>query len=94
MKYIKKYENIKPKYKIGDFILIDLVSVKNSNESPAGIKIPIDDAAKIIEYHNEYWPYKVRFLNGETFFLQEINVIKKLTSSQYETHIISRKYNL
>ena len=106
MKYLQTYENVKPNYKIGDYVLLkedDDTNAKRGNNWTNLIRIIIIKDYIIIRRH----PEKVRYtctafdedlniVEPKRFFLED-NILRKLTTKEKENFIIKQtanKYNL
>ena len=100
MKYIKPFDIIN-KYKIGDYILIDLTQLEHDQVHliKTGEKLPEDYGMTIISDfdESEVYPYSVTFYTGEEDFIKDDEIIRKLTPSEIEkfkTKIEANKYNI
>jgi hypothetical protein len=91
MRYLKKYENYE-KYKIGDYILIQLFFVNKYKWCKKTIK------GKIVRITlSALFPYKIIFDDNTCDTIQEHVIIRRLTPEEideYEAKIQSKKYNL
>ena len=75
MKYIKPFDIIN-KYKIGDYILIDLTQLEHDQVHliKTGEKLPEDYGMTIISDfdESEVYPYSVTFYTGEEDFIKDV----------------------
>ncbi|MCK9417738.1 hypothetical protein M0Q97_13930 [Candidatus Dojkabacteria bacterium] len=83
------------KYKIGDYVLLDLDEIKKNNVSENfKMILPHDNYAKIIEIGNMKYPYFVKIYDDMVFFNNESEIIRLLTPEEiidFESKI--NKYN-
>jgi hypothetical protein len=71
------------KYKIDDYILLDLKEIKKNNVSENfKMILPHDNYAKIIEIGNMKYPYFVKIYDDMVFFNNESEIIRLLTPEE------------
>jgi len=106
MKYLKKFETVQSdiksfNYNIGDFVLLDLESIKQTNKIVS--VLPTDEFVKIIKFSPKTSPfiYIIDFPtsgNGDgEFYITENNIKRKATQDDIEKYEIKKdinKYNL
>ena len=98
MKYIKQYENIDNKYKVGDYVLLDIEEIERENIRTASQDVPISELGLIIDIDlNINYPYIIKSISNKTCRIREVEIIRLLTPSEidkFELTPISNKYNL
>lgn len=98
MKYLKKFEAQRTlKYKVGDYILLDMDKVRQENKEHGFIKVPDDVIGKIILISSGYYPYLYETYTTNTFMSRDFEIIRKLTTeeiSEYEIKKTAGNYNL
>ena len=100
MKYIKTYEELEYKYKIGDYVLLDIDAIVgknifNNNLDPKDI--PKEDKGEISLINKDlFYEYTVKLFNDECG-VDNDEIIRKLTPEEIEEYEIKKaslKYNL
>lgn len=101
MKYIKKYEDLKePKYKIGDYVLLDNSKIENCYEMEDAFGTYWKNRkiiTNIYEYNpNEQYPYYVRNIFDENKFtsVSEEEIEKKISEEEVKLIKATNKYNI
>lgn len=73
------------KYKIGDYVLLDIDEIKINNVSENfKMILPHDNFAKIIEIGNTKYPYFVKLYDDMVFFNNESEIIRLLSPKEIE----------
>lgn len=73
------------KYKIDDYVLLDIDEIKINNVSENfKMILPHDNFAKIIEIGNTKYPYFVKLYDDMVFFNNESEIIRLLSPKEIE----------
>lgn len=83
------------KYKIDDYVLLDLEEIKKNNEKDElKMILPSDVYAQIIDIGDMEYPYFVKLYDDRVFFNNESEIIRLLSSEEIEEYIRKvDKYN-
>jgi len=97
MKYIKSFEKKierKLKYKVGDYVLLDMLEAFDYDDC-AGVIIATK--VKNDTFDHLYYDYRVKFYDGTSFDCEEETISRKLTKKEIDEYNIKKaalKYNI
>jgi len=103
MKYLKYFEtdDNEHKYKIGDYVLLDLEEIDRENveHGYSQESAPDGDSGEIFQIQNNIsgYPYEIRLYNGKMFLALDKEIKRTLTSEEIKEYEIKKdvnKYNL
>jgi len=106
MKKLKKFEDIKKfnnrytgKYKIGDYILLNVEEIENNNKIWGYLDVIYDNFGLItdIQQDDSEIPYIITFYNNEIIFVDEDEIKRLLTNDEKNIFLLKKetyKYNL
>lgn len=100
MKYIKLFESKIKKYKVGDYVLIDVEKINRQNikdHLSEEENYPDGEKAKIINDTPVDYDYKIIFDTNRDYNISEDEIIRYLSEDEilnFETNLTAKKYNI